>query len=281
VTVGSEGPAVLVAVQGAVAVVTLNRPAARNALDSALIRLLPVVLAGLDDDPDVRVIVLTGADPAFCAGLDLRELGASGANLDATRPDVGGRAWPSWSPWPTLRTPIVGAVNGAAVTGGLELALHCDFLVASDRARFADTHARVGVMPGWGMTVLLPQAVGLRAARDMSATGRFVGADEALRLGLVTTVVDHAGLPAAARGVAAQIADGEPTALATLLASYRHASMVGPEEGLRHEAEVGRRWRAERFDPAEVARRRAGLLERNRAGAGGPDPRADGTAPPA
>jgi enoyl-CoA hydratase len=164
---------------GGVAVVTLNRPEVRNAIDVALLGGLRAVLAEADADPGVGAIVLTGADPAFCAGLDLRQLGSSAANLVAG----------SSTPWAPLRTPLVGAINGAAVTGGFELALNCDILVASERARFADTHIRVGVLPGWRLSVLLPLAVGRGIARRLSLTGEFLSAEAALRAGLVTEVV--------------------------------------------------------------------------------------------
>ena len=133
-------------------------------------------LSDLDARPDVRVIVLTGADPAFCAGLDLTELRQPDSPLGgAGRGPV----------IPDLASPLIGAINGVAVTGGLELALACDFLVASERAGFADTHVRVGIQPGWGLTVALPEAVGLRRAREMSATGNFIDTPTALAWGLV------------------------------------------------------------------------------------------------
>jgi enoyl-CoA hydratase len=123
------------------------------------------------DDPSVRAVVLTGAGTAFCAGLDLRELGKSGANLRLVGPAAGRPR-----PWRATTKPVIGAVNGPAVTAGLEIALTCDFLIASEQASFGDTHARVGVLPGWGLSYLLPQAVGVRRAREMSLTGRLVGA---------------------------------------------------------------------------------------------------------
>jgi enoyl-CoA hydratase/carnithine racemase len=135
-----------------VCTVTLNRPDARNAMNSELQRALALALADAEADDGVDVVVLTGADPAFCAGLDLRELGSTGANL------VGGRDDEHRSPFTVLWTmtkPVIGAINGAAVTGGFELALACDFLIASERATFGDTHARVGVTPGGGMSVFL------------------------------------------------------------------------------------------------------------------------------
>ncbi len=95
------------------------------------------------------------------------------------------------SPLPPRIKPLIGAINGAAVTGGLELALACDFLIASDQARFADTHARIGIQPFWRLSVLLPQAVGFRNARQMSATGNFIDAERALLIGLVNEIVYH------------------------------------------------------------------------------------------
>src|SRR5437764_8338894 len=173
---------VLVSIDDGVAVVTLNRPEARNALNSELLRALPEALQQCDDDERVAVIILTAADPAFCAGLDLKQLGSVDSQIsgrsEATRATTS-------APWPSLSKPLIGAVNGPAVTGGFELALNCDFLVASERARFADTHARVGIMPGWGLSVLLPQAIGIRRAKEMSLTGNFMTAAEAYDFGLV------------------------------------------------------------------------------------------------
>src|SRR5215469_980970 len=176
---------VLLDVTGQVATVTLNRPDRRNAISSALLTSLRDLLAEIDSRPDVRAIVLTGADPAFCAGLDLTELAQPGSRL-------GSRT--NKNAVPDLATPLIGAINGAAVTGGLELALACDFLIASERATFADTHARVGVMPGGGLTVRLPELVGVNRARQMSFTGDFVGAAQALEWGLVNEVVPHSEL---------------------------------------------------------------------------------------
>ena len=162
-----------------IATVTLNRPAARNALSSEVLALLPRLLERADTDPDVDVVILTGADPAFCAGLDLKELGDTAGNLRGTGADGGTNASGVRGPFPAMTKPLIVAVNGVAITGGFELALNCDFLIASERAKFGDTHSRVGIMPGWGLTVLLPQAIGVRRAREMSYTGNFMLADEA------------------------------------------------------------------------------------------------------
>jgi enoyl-CoA hydratase len=196
-----------------VCTVTLNRPDTRNAMNSDLQRALAFALAGAEADPAIDVVILTGADPAFCAGLDLRELGSTATNL------VGGRDDENRSPFTVLWTmtkPVIGAINGAAVTGGFELALGCDFLVASERATFGDTHARVGVTPGGGMSVFLPQTVGLRKAKEMSLTGNFIDAHEALALRLVNHVVPHDGLLPTARKLAADIAGNDQHAVRNL-----------------------------------------------------------------
>ena len=127
---------------GGVAVVTLNRPEARNALDTATIAALSAALRELDADDAVDAVILTGADPAFCAGLDLKELGATGGIMGEGRAET--EAARRGGPIPPMRLPLIGAINGPAVTGGLESALNCDFLVASERALFGDTHARSG-----------------------------------------------------------------------------------------------------------------------------------------
>ena len=123
-------------------------------------------------------------------------------------------------PFPRLSKPLIGAVNGVAITGGFELALNCDFLVASEHAKFGDTHSRVGVMPGWGLTVLLPQAIGVRRAREMSFTGNFMLADEALAFGLVNHVVPHAELIPTTRRLALDIIGNDQPGVRQIRSTY-------------------------------------------------------------
>jgi enoyl-CoA hydratase len=252
----------LVDIKDRIALLTLNRPAARNALSSELLREFPAAIVAADGNDDVDVIVITGADPAFCAGLDLRELGSSGDNL-AGGPSSD-KLW--GTPWPDVSKPVIGAVNGAAVTGGFEIALNCDFLIASENAKFGDTHARVGLMPGWGLSVLLPQAVGVRRAREMSLTGNFMDAQEALAFGLVNRVVAHDDLLPVTLSIAADIAGNDQASVRALLGEYREITASIYEEGLIIEAEKARNWNSRRggFDPAEVEKRRAAIIERGR-----------------
>src|SRR5688500_2602229 len=140
------------AVEDRIATVTLDRPERRNALNVALTARIREVMAELDADEGVDVVVLTGSDPAFCAGVDLKEAGeaAGGGGVFADLTKL-----PPRGLFDALSKPVIGAVNGPAATGGLELALTCDFLIASERAAFADTHARVGILPAGGATVRL------------------------------------------------------------------------------------------------------------------------------
>ncbi len=240
-----------------VALVVLNRPARRNALSAALLTALRATVAELDSKSGVGAIVLTGADPAFCAGLDLSELGQPDSQLAAAG------SGPVLRP---LTKPLIGAVNGAAVTGGLELALACDFLIASERATFADTHARVGIMPGWGMTYALPEAVGVRRARQMSATGNFIDARTALSWGLVNHVVPHDEVVELALGLAADAAANDTAAVRAIFATYREQVIGEAAAGI--EAAGRARWHAAGIDRAEVARRRNAVIERGRSQAG-------------
>lgn len=246
-----------------VVVLTLNRPEQRNAMDRALVEALVGALRGLEDAGaagEVGAVVLTGSDPAFCAGLDLKAIAAGDLEMAGLTEEN--------DPWITLRrmrTPVIGAVNGATVTGGLELALACDFLIASEQAAFADTHARVGIHPGGGLTGLLPQAVGPRYAREMSLTGNFVGAAEAERVGLVNRVVPHDELLPTAVALAADVAGNDRRAVRTINDTYREVASRPLGEGLAFERE---RFRAWQVDADEVGRRRESVTERGRSQAG-------------
>src|SRR4051794_27899681 len=215
---------VLVDVTDRVATVTLNRPDARNALSSEVLRALPDAVADCDGRDDVDVLILTGTDPAFCAGLDLKELG-SRSNRGMAAPPARRRG-----PLPPTAKPLIGAINGAAITGGFELALACDFLVASERARFADTHARVGIQPGWGLTVLLAEAVGVRRAKELSATGNFLDAQTALTWGLVNHVVPHDELLPFARAIAADIVSNDQDGVRHVIDTYDAGNLTTRDE---------------------------------------------------
>ena len=243
-----------------VAVLTLHRPDKRNALSADLLRELSAAVSEMDADESVRAMVLTGADPAFCAGIDLRNLGGELARLRG----------PSGTTPPRMRgffaahdTPIIGAINGPAVTGGLELALGCDFLIASDRATFADTHAKVGVMPGAGMTIRLPALVGIDRARRMTLTGEFIDAATALAWGLVTEVVAHDLLVDRALAVARQVAAIDPVPVAELRRMYADIGDLQGADAWHREREWNREWMTSRVTDETLRANGSAILDSN------------------
>jgi enoyl-CoA hydratase len=192
---------VLIDRTGDIAVLTLNRPAVRNAVNLELAQAIVDATRSCDD---ARALVLTGAGASFCAGLDLQNLGTD--KLTDLPPFL--RAVRD-SP-----VPVIAAVNGAAVTGGFELALACDFMIGSSQARFADTHLRVGVYPG-PVLVDLPRRVGIARAREMTLTGNFVEAAEALQIGLLNHLVaDEVSVVASAIALAQAISEQDPRMVA-------------------------------------------------------------------
>ncbi len=192
-----------------IAVVTLNRPEAMNALSKAMRQALYDGLKSVEADPEVRVIILTGAgDRAFTAGLDLKELGSDPNGLGAANATEAAA-----NPVKAIETctkPVIGAINGVAITGGFEVALACDILIASENARFADTHARVGILPGWGLSQKLSRLIGIYRAKELSLSGNFLDARTAQAWGLVNRVVPHGELLTAARKLATDIASVPP-----------------------------------------------------------------------
>ncbi len=215
---------------GEVAVLTLNRPEARNAISRELLRRLLAEVAALDADESIGAIVLTGSDPAFCAGVDLSEL----LNVPGAGREVGPRTGPMFE----CRTPVIGAVNGPAYTGGFELALNCHWLIASERARFADTHVKFGFTPGWGLSVLLAEAVGRRRARQLAMTSEVLDARQAHDWGLVNEVTAHEDLLPRALEIAALVASRDRSAVRALTGLFVDQARVADGESwqLEHDA---------------------------------------------
>jgi enoyl-CoA hydratase len=187
-----------------VGVITLNRPEAMNALSRALRTALHDAVVALANDPEVSVLVLTGAGRAFTAGLDLKELGSDPKGLGAA--NATGAAENPVLAIRECSKPVIGAINGVAITGGFEVALACDVLIASTNARFADTHARVGIMPGWGLSQRLSRTIGVYRAKELSLSGNFLDARTAYDWGLVNRVVEPEDLMPTAMKLAEDMA---------------------------------------------------------------------------
>lgn len=240
--------------RGPVGVVTLDRPERRNALDSATIEELPRAVTELSRLADVRAIVLTGAGSAFCSGLDLDELATSGGNLGL--PDRREYPWP----WQS-EVPVIGAVNGPAIAGGFELALHCDFLIGGPTALFGDTHARVGQFPGAGLTVRLVEAIGVGRAKMLCLTGNFIDAATALAWGILAEVVDDPIERAVELG--GDVADNDARTVDRLLPHLDQVAAFLIEPGLRLVALEMESWN-EGFTTDDVKARKQGIFDRSR-----------------
>lgn len=245
-----------------VAVVTLNRPEAMNALSAALRAELAATLVEIEADSSIHVVILTGAgNRAFTAGLDLKELGADTSNLgDANATDA------QRNPVKAIEgcsKPVIGAINGVAITGGFELALACDVLIASTKARFADTHARVGILPGWGLSQKLSRLIGIYRARELSFTGNFLDAQTACDWGLVNRVVAPEDLLPTARALAADMASIDPAMLKAYKALINQGFERSFGEGMALEAQISGAANGQ-VSADEVERRRLAVMDRGR-----------------
>lgn len=244
-------------------VLTLNRPDAMNALSASLMAELTQQIDAAAADASVRVLLLTGAGRAFCAGLDLKEIGAGRSRLGG-----GERGVADHDPVAALDRfagPVIGAIHGAAVTGGFELALACDVLLASPQARFADTHARIGIAPGWGLSQRLSRAIGPYRAREVSFSGNWVSAEQAAAWGFVNRVVPAEQLMPQARALAADMLGTVPDLLRHYKAVIRDGYDLPFGDAMRLERERGRAHNA-RVAPDAVESRREAVRERNRGG---------------
>ena len=251
----------LVGKHDAVATVTLNRPEAMNALSAELRLRLGQAFRELQADPEVRVAIVTGAGRAFCAGMDLKELssgaeGTTGFDQSAVGQDMSDAI-------AAFEGPIIAAVNGHAVTAGFELALACDLIIASTNARFADTHARVGILPGWGLSQRLPRLIGIARAKDLSFTGNTVLAAQACEWGLVNRVVEPEALLPTCQALAAQMASCVPQVLVDYKKLIDTGFGMHLPDALRYELAAGTA-SAKQVSADTIAARREGVLARGR-----------------
>ena len=235
-----------------VATLTLNRPEKMNALNYALRRRLSDALDAIAGDAEIGAVVLTGAGRAFCAGLDLTEM----ANLE--------RSGPLLDPPAQMRAlpqPVIGAVNGVAVTGGFELATSCDVLIGSDRARFADTHARLGLIAGWGLSQRLPRLIGVNRAKELAFTGNYLSADLAYEWGLLNRIVPADDLLPAAQALARDMVECDQDTVRTCKRLIEDGFALPLGEAMALEAKVNS---GRRSQPGKIAERRAALQRRGR-----------------
>lgn len=229
----------LVEREGPVAVLTLNRPKQLNALSVALRVLIVKTVREMSASNDVRAIVLTGSGRAFSAGVDLKEAGQRGFSLGVGSQKAAAEDMDLASAFAACPWPVVGAINGFAITGGFELALMCDVLLASSEAKFADTHSRVGLMPVWGLSQKLPRIIGASRAKELSLTGNYLDAETAERWGLVNRVYAPDALLPAAKKLAGEMAGVEGGLLKRMKAVIDDGLALPLHDALKMEIERG------------------------------------------
>jgi len=251
------GESLLIDVVDSIATVTLNRPQQHNALSRELRTNLAIAVESLQTDDDVSVIIFTGAgEKAFSAGVDLKEFET--APLTPDEMGVDSRLMRAFT---ALRKPTIAAVNGVAVTGGLELVVNCDILVASGNASFADTHVRVGVLPGWGLSQYLAQLIGPVRARYLSFTGNYLDAATAKEWGLVLEVLAPDQLLPYCRKLARDMLSCEQANLRDYRDVIREGLHKGPVAGLAMESRLGKASMAH-FDAASFGKTRQAIMDR-------------------
>ncbi len=259
-------PVLLIDKSEGIATLTLNRPRSMNALSIELRIALAKAFTDLQDDPETRVVITTGSgDRAFCAGLDLKELGGESApRIDASSPgEAIGSGTDIVKAMEAFDRPIIGAINGVAITGGFELALACDVMIGSTNARFADTHARVGIMPGWGLSQRLPRLIGIYRAKALSLSGNFISAQEALDYGLLFRVVDPPDLMEECRSMARDMISCQPEMLVAYKGVIDRGFAETFADGCRIEKEANRAHSRE-ITPEKIARARLEVTARGR-----------------
>jgi enoyl-CoA hydratase len=249
-------------IEDGIAIVTLNRPEAMNALSRALRAELAAAMRAVDADDAVRCVILTGAgERAFTAGLDLKELGTDTSNLGAANATSAEE-----NPVKAIeqcRKPVIGAINGVAITGGFEVAIARDILIASTNARFADTHARVGILPGWGLSQKLSRMIGISRAKQLSFRGNFLYAETACAWGLVNSVVPADELMTHAKALARDIASVDSGMVATYKKLIDEGYAMSFDDAMAHEHAFSSAANA-RVSAEEVEARRLAVIERGR-----------------
>lgn len=225
---------ILVSREEPLGIITLNRPQASNALNTTVVTELVNALSEFEKDDAIRCLVLTGSERAFSAGADIREM------VDVTAMDMvkTSHFFPLWDKVGTYSKPIVGALSGFVLGGGLELAMCCDVLIASETTQLGQPEINLGIMPGGGGTQRLSRAVGKYKAMEMILTGKRIGAEEARTLGLVSRVVPKEAYLEEAKKVAREISSMSPIAVKMAKMAVNKSFELGLSEGMDFEREA-------------------------------------------
>jgi enoyl-CoA hydratase len=255
-------PVLLVEREAAVATVILNRPNQMNALNAELRIALGDTLAELEADPEIRAVVLTGAGRAFCAGMDLKEIGGGSEGQTGYELSVAGQD-AMRAGFENFSGPVIAAVNGAAATAGFEMALACDIIFVAKGAKFLDTHARVGIVPGWGLSQRLPRIIGINRAKEVSLSGNALTAERAYEWGLANRVCEAETLLQEAKALALDICSCVPGVMEQVKTMIDTGYTMHFEDAMAYELETGIE-SSKQIDSAKIGERRAAIIERGR-----------------
>lgn len=255
-------PVLLVDRDAPIATITLNRPEQRNALNAALRIALGETLASLEADPEIRAVIVTGAGRAFCAGMDLKEIGdggdgKTGYELSVTGQDAMRAGFENFS------GPVIAAVNGAAATAGFELALACDMIFVARGAKFLDTHARVGIVPGWGLSQRLPRIIGINRAKEVSLSGNALSAERACEWGLANRLCEPETLLDEAKALARDICSCVPGVMEQVKSMIDTGYAMHFDDAMAWELEVGIE-SSKQIDSSAIGERRDAIIDRGR-----------------
>lgn len=226
----SEYQTINVETKGRVAIVTLNRPDSLNALNAQVMTEVVTAFEAIDRDSNIAVSVLTGAGRAFAAGADIKEMQPQSFS-DMYLEDY----FAGWDRFAACRKPVIAAVNGFALGGGCELAMMCDLIIASDKAKFGQPEIKLGVTPGMGGSVRMTKAIGKAKAMDLVLTGRMIDGEEADRIGLVSRVVPHDDLLSVAMEAAESVAEFSIPSIMAAKEMVGRALELPTTEGVRFE----------------------------------------------
>jgi enoyl-CoA hydratase len=255
-------PVLVVEREAPLAILTLNRPDQMNALSSELRLAIGAAFRELEADPDIRAVIVTGAGRAFCAGMDLKEMGSGGEGVTGYELSVTGQT-EMREGIADFSGPVIAAVNGAAATAGFELALACDLIFVSTTAKFLDTHARVGILPGWGLSQRLPRLIGIARAKEVSLSGNALSAERAYEWGLANRVCEPDALLDEARALALDMCSCVPNVMEGVKKLIDEGYSMLFDDAMAFELHVGTE-SSKQIDSASIGARRSGVIERGR-----------------
>ena len=253
---------ILFDLEDGIATITMNRPDKLNAYTAEMGEEITHAFRAVQRDPEVRAIVLTGAGKSFCAGMDLKEIGGGGEGQTGYELSVAGQD-AMRAGFENFSGPVIAAVNGAAATAGFEMALACDMIFVARGAKFLDTHARVGIVPGWGLSQRLPRIIGINRAKEVSLSGNALTAERAYEWGLANRICEPGALLDEAKALASDICSCVPGVMEQVKTMIDTGYSMHFDDAMAYELETGIE-SSKQIDSSKIGERRAAIMDRGR-----------------